>query len=271
MFEENDPYMGLANDGHFVVPSASNLQGDITLDRLFRRRTLVEQLEQSRADLAETASGRQFDRYRGMTYDLLQSDKLRTALDNRLEPQPTRELYGDTLFGQACLTARRLVEAGSRVVTVFWDEYGVAGSAWGYALQPLSAHEGRTLPGLRSGLWYGLINDLDQRGLLDETLVVLTSEHGRTPKISMKVDGGGRDHWSRAYSSVVAGAGIVRGSIVGATDRQGGDPITRPISPKDLQATMYHLLGIDHHQLVHDALGRPLPLVDGHVIHEVLA
>jgi len=155
-------------------------------------------------------------------------------------------------------------------VTVFWDEYGVAGSAWDTHFNHYPRMKDELCPGFDQG-WYGLITDLDRRGLLDETLVVLTSEHGRTPKISMKVDGGGRDHWSRAYSSVVAGAGIVRGSVVGATDKQGGDPITRPISPKDLLATMYHLLGIDHHQMVHDALGRPLPLVEGHVINEVLA
>jgi hypothetical protein len=270
VFEENDPYMGVSGDGYFVVPSASNLHGDVTLDRLSRRRSLVGQLDRKRADLSETAIGRQFDRYRGMTYDLLQSDKLRTALDNRREAPPMRAMYGDTLFGQACLTARRLIEAGSRVVTVFWDEYGVAGSAWDTHYNHYPRMKQELCPGFDQG-WYGLISDLDQRGLLDETLVVLTSEHGRTPKISTTVDGGGRDHWSRAYSSVVAGAGIVRGSVVGATDKQGGDPITRPISPKDLLATMYHLLGIDHQQLIHDSLGRPLPLVDGHVVSEVLA
>lgn len=270
VFEDNDPYMGLSSDGHFVVPAVSSLQGDVTLDRLFRRRSLVGQLEQQRADLSDTAIGRQFDRYRGMTYDLLQSDKLRAALDNRREAAPIRAMYGDTLFGQACLTARRLIEAGTRVATVFWDEFGVAGSAWDTHFNHYPRMKQELCPGFDQG-WYGLITDLDQRGLLDETLVVLTSEHGRTPKISTKVEGGGRDHWSRAYSSVVAGAGIVRGSVVGATDKQGGDPVTRPISPKDLLATMYHLLGIDHHQLVHDALGRPLPLVEGHVIPEVLA
>ena len=116
-------------------------------------------------------------------------------------------------------------------------------------------------PGLDQA-WYGLITDLDQRGLLDDTLVVCTSEHGRTPKITTR-QGGGRDHWSRVYSSLVAGGGTKRGHVVGASDKQGGDVAERPISPKDLLATMYHLLGIDHHMMVHDALGRPLPLVDG--------
>jgi arylsulfatase A-like enzyme len=101
--------------------------------------------------------------------------------------------------------------------------------------------------------------------------VVCTSEHGRTPKLATNLPGGGRNHWSRAYSSVVAGAGVARGKVVGATDRQGGEVVSTPVSPKDLLATMYHLLGIDHHQLVHDSLGRPLPLVEGKVVGEILA
>ncbi|HEX3659646.1 MAG TPA: DUF1501 domain-containing protein [Pirellulales bacterium] len=270
VFEDNDPFMGVSPDSYFQVPSATDLQPEITLDRLNRRRSLIEQLDQQRADLAGTASGKQFDRYRAMTYDLLKSDKLRTSLDTRREPAAMRASYGDTLFGHACLTARRLVEAGSKVVTVFWDEYGVAGSAWDTHFDHYPRMKNELCPGFDKA-WHGLILDLEQRGLLDETLVVCTSEHGRTPKLSMSVSGGGRDHWSRAYSSVVAGAGICRGKVVGATDKQGGDVVSPPVSPKDLLATMYHLLGIDHHMLVHDALGRPLPLVEGKVVNDILA
>jgi arylsulfatase A-like enzyme len=118
--------------------------------------------------------------------------------------------------------------------------------------------------------WYGLITDLDQRGLIDDTLVVCTSEHGRTPKITTG-QGGGRDHWSRVYASLLAGGGTKRGFVLGASDKQGGDVLDRPTSPKELLATMYHLLGIDHRMLVHDTLGRPLPLVDAEIIAEVLA
>jgi arylsulfatase A-like enzyme len=124
-------------------------------------------------------------------------------------------------------------------------------------------------PGLDQG-WYGLITDLDERGLLDDTLVVCTSEHGRTPQIN-KAQGGGRDHWSRVYSALMAGGGTSRGRVVGASDKHGGDVKDLPLSPKDMLATMYHLLGIDHHLLVQDALTRPLPLVEGRVITEALA
>ncbi|MBS0207456.1 MAG: DUF1501 domain-containing protein [Planctomycetes bacterium] len=269
VYTENDPYMGVSPDSHFEVPAVTSLQGDLTLDRLNRRRSLVAQLEQQRADLAEAPVGHQFDRYRAMTYDLLQSDRLRKALDTRLESEPSRALYGNTLFGHSCLTARRLVEAGARVVTIFWDEYGVAGSAWDTHWNHYPRMKEELCPGFDVG-WYGLITDLDQRGLLDDTLVVLTSEHGRTPRIST-ARGGGRDHWSRAYCNVVAGGGTARGRLVGATDKQAGDVVSRPVSPKDMLATMYHLMGIDHHTMVRDALGRPLPLVEGNVVSDVLA
>jgi hypothetical protein len=268
-FEDNDPYIGLSADSHFVVPSTTSLAADVTLDRLDRRRTLLAQLDQARADLAASAAGRQIDRYRQMTYSLLQSDELRNALDVRREPDSTRDLYGRTLFGQACLAARSLVEAGSRMVTVFWDEYGLAGSGWDTHWNHYPRMRNELCPGLDLA-WYGLISDLDRRGLLDETLVVCTSEHGRTPHIA-NVEGGGRDHWSRVYSTLMAGGGIARGRVVGASDRHGGDVAERPISPKDMLATMYHLLGIDHRMTIQDAQGRPLPLVDGDVIHEALA
>ncbi|HEV3004590.1 MAG TPA: DUF1501 domain-containing protein [Pirellulales bacterium] len=269
VYTDNDPYIGLTPDSHFVVPSATNLQHDVTIDRLNRRRSLVEQLDQARSDLHHSAGGKQFDRYREMTFGLLESDQLRTALDVRLEAEAIRKMYGDTLFGQGCLAARRLVEAGSRVVTVFWDEFGLAGSAWDTHWNHFPRMRQELCPGFDQG-WYGLISDLDQRGMLDDVLVVCTSEHGRTPQLS-SANGGGRDHWSRVYSSIVAGAGICRGKVVGASDKHGGEVADRPVSPKDLLATMYHLLGINHRIMVHDHLGRPLPIVDGEVISELLS
>ena len=268
-FDENDPYIGLDVDSHFEVPAATRLQNDVTIDRLNSRKSLVAQLDAARADLASTSRGKQLDRYRKMTYELLESDQLRVALDVRLEPATTREMYGYTLFGQSCLAARRLIEAGRRVVSVFWDEYGLAGSGWDTHWNHYPRMRQELCPGLNQG-WFGLITDLDRRGMLDDTLVVCTSEHGRTPKITTG-QGGGRDHWSRVYSSLVAGGGTHRGCVVGASDKQGGDVADRPISPKDLLATMYHLLGIDHHTIIHDTLDRPLPLVDGEVIHEAIA
>ncbi len=164
-----------------------------------------------------------------------------------------------TLFGQAALTARRLVEAGGRFITVFWDEFGLAGTGWDTHWDHFPRMKDELLPGLDLTL-SGLLIDLDRRGLLDETLVVLLSEHGRTPKLA-SVQGGGRDHWSRCYSVVMAGGGVARGCVVGKSDKIASDPLERRVSPKDILATIYHLLGIDPATTLTDQQGRPMALV----------
>ena len=151
-FDENDPYIGLSPDSYFYVPAATNLQADVTFDRLNRRKSLVAQLDEARRDLSASPRGRQLDRYRQMTYELLESDKLRAALDLRKEPTAMRELYGHTLFGQSCLAARRLVEAGSRIVSVFWDEYGLAGSGWDTHYNHYARMKQELVPRARPGL-----------------------------------------------------------------------------------------------------------------------
>src|SRR5262249_18498461 len=185
-------------------------------------------------------------------------------------PRSLRESYGMTLFGQAALAARRLVEAGSRFVTVFWDEYGLAGSGWDTHWEHYPRMKNELCPGLDRAL-FGLIEDLDGRGRLDETLVLLLSEHGRTPKLQ-NVNGGGRDHWAQAYSAVMAGGGVARGRVVGKTDKIAGTVAERPVSPKDVLATTYHLLGIDPETTLTDRPGRPAPLVqNASVIPELIA
>ena len=269
VYSGNDPYMGTAEDSYFRVPSATKLLDELTIDRLEGRRSLVAQLDDAQDQLKQLSGSHSIDKYRQMAMSLLSSHKLRTALDLRLESSAVRATYGHTLLGQSCLAARRLIEAGSRVVSVFWDEYGLAGSGWDTHWNHFPRMKQELCPGFDRA-WYGLITDLEQRGLLDDVLVVCGSEHGRTPKINAS-EGGGRDHWSRAYSTFVAGAGVTRGNVVGATDRIGGDVIDRPVSPKDLLATMYHLLGIDHQMMISNTEGRPLPLVEGEIIQELLA
>jgi hypothetical protein len=265
-----EPYMGISPDSRFELATATELPRDITLDRLDARRSLLEQFDRTRRDLSAGESGRGFNRYREMAYNLIGSEKVRTALDLSREPRPLRESYGMTIFGQAALTARRLVEAGSRFVSVFWDEYGLAGSAWDTHWDHYPRMKEELMPGFDLAL-SGLIADLDARGMLDETLVLCLSEHGRTPKLA-NVKGGGRDHWSRAYCGLLAGGGVARGKVVGKTDKIAGDVIERPISPKDILATVYHLLGIDPETTLADRGGRPMPLVaDGRVLADVLA
>ena len=268
-YTDHDPYVGVADGSYFIVPDASQLQPELTLDRLDRRKSLLSQLNDGLPSLVASTAGRALTKHQQAALSLLESPRLAAALDLRREDAATRELYGQSLFGQSCLAARRLVEAGSKVVSVFWDEYGLAGSGWDTHWDHFNRMKLELSPGFDQG-WYGLITDLDRRGLLNDTLVVCTSEHGRTPQIN-KAQGGGRDHWSRVYSSLVAGGGTARGKIVGASDKQAGDVADRPISPKDLLTTMYHLLGIDPHTLIQDRQGRPLPLVEGQVIGEALA
>ena len=269
VLEVRDPYVGVDSSSRFTLGPSATLPADLTLDRLSGRRSLLEQLEGSRRALESSDALQSYDRHRRRAYSVLASDQLGAALDVRREPISVRERFGLTLFGQGCLAARRLVEAGSRFVTVFWDEYGLAGSAWDTHDRHFERMKEELCPGFDRA-FAGLIEDLSQRGLLDETLVVCLSEHGRTPQINKAV-GGGRDHWSRAYSAVLAGGGVAQGRVVGKTDRIAGDVLERPVSPKDILATVYHLLGIDPETLLNDRSGRPLPLVPtGQVLTEAL-
>jgi hypothetical protein len=264
-----EPYMGVTPDSRFELATSTTLPADITLDRLNRRRTLVEQFDQARRELDHSTAGRDFNRYREMAFTLIDSDRVHKALDLNRESPRLRESYGMTLFGQGALAARRLVEAGSRFVTVFWDEYGLAGSGWDTHWNHYPRMRDELMPGFDRA-FAGLIEDLDARGMLDETLVVCLSEHGRTPKMN-NAKGGGRDHWSQAYSGVFAGGGIARGKVIGKTDKIAASVTERPVSPKDILATVYHLLGIDPHTLLADRAGRPVPLVqDAEVVREMM-
>jgi hypothetical protein len=268
--EVDEPYVGITPQGRFELATATELPAEMTLDRLDGRRSLVEQFDAARRELQRTEPGHALRRYREMAFDLIGSPAVRGALDLGREPRRLRESYGMTLFGQASLAARRLVEAGSKFVTVFWDEYGLAGSGWDTHWEHYPRMRNELAPGFDRA-FAGLIEDLDARGMLDETLVLVLSEHGRTPKLQ-NIRGGGRDHWSQAYSVVLAGGGVARGRVVGRTDHVAGTVADRPVSPKDILATAYHLLGIDPETLLHDRGGRPVSLVPGgSVLAEVLA
>lgn len=265
-----DPYLGCTPDSHFRLQSTGRLP-EMTLDRLDRRRSLLEQFDVCRRDLEKTDLGESFGKYQELAFSLVGSNRIAEALDVRKESQSTRDQYGPTMFGQACLAGRRLLGAGSRFVTVFWDEYGLAGDAWDTHWNHFPRMKDQLLPSFDRG-FSGLIEDLDERGELDDTLVVCLSEHGRTPKLKTG-RGGGRDHWARAYSAVLAGGGIARGAVVGGTDAHASDVVDNPVGPKDLLATIYHLLGVDPHTRIPGPGGRPVHLLgtDSRVIREALA
>lgn len=264
-----EPYAGIADGGRFMISTASQLPTDVTLDRLAGRRSLLEQFDTARRELGDSPAVQARDRFREMAFGLIGSDRVRTALDIRRESQTLREAYGMNLFGQATLAARRMVEAGCRLVTVFWDEVGTANSAWDTHFDHYDRLKQELLPGLDSA-FSTLVTDLESRGMLDSTLVACISEHGRTPRMD-NVRGGGRGHWSRAYGGMFAGGGVQRGKVIGKTDKEAGTVVDHPVTPKDILSTIYHQMGVDHESMIQDRLGRPLPLVaDGHVVRDML-
>lgn len=264
-----DPYMGITPESRIAIAAATQMPAELTLDRLNQRRSLLDQFDVARKQVELSRAAQGYDRERQMAYGLISSTAVREALDVGRESAAMRESYGMTLFGQSALTARRLVEAGSKFVTVVWDEYGLAGMGWDTHWNHYERMRRELMPGFEKAL-YGLITDLDSRGMLDETLVLVLSEHGRTPQIN-KASGGGRDHWSKVYSVLLAGGGVKRGNIVGASDKIGGEVADRPVSPKDILATAYHLLGIDLDSTMPDRTNRPIKLVDAEVVPEILA
>ena len=231
-------------------------QKELTLDRLDQRRSLLAQFDDELRAADAGRSVASFDRHRARAWSLVTSTKTRQALDIRQEPADLRDKYGRNLFGQSTLMARRLVEAGVRFATVHWE--AVDGYSWDSHVHSDDVQK-HLIPGLDNAL-ATLIGDLEQRGMLDETLVVCLGEMGRTPAAS---DRWGRGHWSTLFPAVLAGAGIRGGVVYGSSDKDAGYPIDKPVKPEDLAATIYHALGIDPHLQVPDAQGRPVNVVDG--------
>ncbi len=254
-----NPFGGTTPEGRFRMSPAARLSKDLSIERLGLRQSLLEQFERGRRDLDASLEVQAMDRQREVAMSLLTSSRVLDALDIDREPRALRERYGMTLFGQTCLAARRLIESGARFVTVLWDCFGqFANGAWDTHQYHYPRLKELLLPGFDLA-YSALIEDMSSRGLLDETLVMWMSEHGRTPKINSK-PGGGRDHWSRAYTAVVAGGGTAAGRVVGRTTSDGGDVRETPISPKDMQATLYHLLGYDSQMTMPDRNGQPHPI-----------
>jgi hypothetical protein len=192
-------------------------------------------------------------------FALLQSERTRQALDLATEPPEARDRYGRSRFGQSLLLARRLLEAGVPFVTVNWSRQN--GDQW-------DTHKAnyprlkQLLPPFDRGL-AAFLEDLDVRGLLDSTLVYCLGEFGRTPRLNADA---GRDHWPACYSVLLAGGGVPRGTVLGASDRMAAAVATQPIAPWDLAATVYHRLGIDPQTHLFDPLGRPLAVASGSLV-----
>jgi hypothetical protein len=243
------------------------LPRDVTAARLAERECLLGQLNHGLRRL-EAQPLRDLDTWHQQALGLLRSDQLHRALDLGREPVTVRERYGRHLFGQGCLLARRLLEAGVALVSVYWHYEGPDDSPVWDTHQNNFPHLRQRLMPPTDAAFAALLDDLDQRGLLTDTVVVCMGEFGRTPRVNRL---GGRDHWSGAQSIVLAGAGLRTGAAFGATDRDGAYPIEHPVSPADVIATLMHLLGLPADLELRDRLGRPLRACQGRAIAGVLA
>jgi len=257
---------------------ALSLPDGLALDRLEDRRRLLEAVDAQARGLGRAAQVAALDAHFARACNLLTDRRALQAFDLDREDPKTRDRYGRHPHGQTVLMARRLVEAGVPIVTVFWPNDGITNVSvyWDTHNRNFVDLKSRLMPPADQA-FSALLDDLDARGLLDSTLVVWTGEFGRTPRVGQAVKGGagagrdGRDHWPHCFSSVLAGAGIKGGATFGASDRWAAYPARDPVTPADLAATVYHLLGVDPALELVDALGRPLRLCSGDPIGGVLA
>ena len=261
-----DPYLidSDPNEPDFTPGPVAPRSGN-SAPRRSGRRSLLRELE--RGEQRRSIDGiAVYEAYREKAFDLVGSSAARDAFRIDDESERTKDRYGRHVFGQSTLIARRLVEAGVRLVQVNFPRHDNGKWGQGYdshSVPPSPPH----LPWCRDELFgptdaafASLIEDLSERGLLDETLVLMMGEFGRTPRFNANA---GRDHWSRCYSLIMAGGGIVGGRVHGASDRIAAFPTTEPVTPQDILATVYHQLGIDHETRIHDPLGRPHVIADG--------
>jgi hypothetical protein len=274
--KEHDPFFFTQdpNAPDFALPELS-LPSNLSYERLESRRELQKIVDAQSWLLDYSAAARGLDSYYDKALGMLNSTKLRNAFNLSAEPAKVRESYGKTTYGQSCLLARRLIEAGSKFVTVYfsdsiggqsttsggWDTHGFNNTRMYPIIEKyhLPIHE-QTLP--------TLLTDLDERGMLDDTLVVWMGEFGRTPKINENIS---RDHWPQCYTTLLAGAGVKKGFVYGESDKKGEYPAKDPVRPDDLAATIYYLLGIDPHTEIYNAVKRPVLISEGKPVMGVMA
>lgn len=264
LFVLNDP-----NAANFSVPELT-LLGEVPVERLSGRRGLSRQLEVAGGQREETGPGdaavRTMDRFQQRAFELLTSAATQRAFRIGEEPDPVRDRYGRNIYGQSVLLARRMIEAGTRVVTISWAPD--ANATWDTHGGNFARLKSTLLPQFDAAC-ASLVEDLAQRGLLDRTLVAVLGDFGRTPKVN--ANQGGRDHWNYCYSLMLGGGGIRGGYVYGASDRIGAFPARDALVPGDIIATIYHQLGLSADRWIDDSLGRPHRLVAaGNVVPDLL-
>jgi len=244
--------------GDPAMPSLAALP-EMTANRLDRRRSVLGQLDGSFARQHKSGAVERMDEFQQRAFGMLTSSKTRDAFDLSKESSETRERYGRHLMGSSLLVARRLVEAGVPFISVHAEIFGKMGHSYDMHENNFGMLKNENLPVLDM-VYPALIADLEQRGLLDSTLVVVMGEMGRSPRVNAKA---GRDHWPQCGFSLLTGGGVKQGTVFGATDKQAAYPTSHPVSPGDVVATIYELLGIDPHMTVPNIQSRPVPIAHG--------
>jgi hypothetical protein len=284
-------FLGRAYDPYYLFPPGDDmdmnkmdrvnvaelsLRPEVPSDRLQRRGSLRDAIAHGMPELEEATARYDLNSYYRTALSLVVSGRAREAFDLTRETNAMRDRYGRNTFGQCCLLARRLVGAGTRFVEVNWPKVANSDNhSWDVHTGLSTRMRNQAAPMLDQGLT-ALIADLDEKGMLDETLVVAVGEFGRSPQRGLSTSGNdnsddGRDHWPYCYTACVAGAGIRRGYVHGRSDATASAPLDNPVHPKDLLATIYHSMGIDPRTMVYNHLNQPRELVQGHVVRGILS
>jgi hypothetical protein len=284
-------FLGRAYDPYYLFPPGDDmdlskmekinvndlkLRDEITSDRLDRRARLREMINRGMPDIDKAVEKFDLNKYYETALSLISSGRAREAFNLSAEKDSLREAYGRNTFGASCLLARRLVEAGTRVVEVIWPKVANSDNhSWDVHVGLTDRMKKQSGPMLDSGL-SSLIADLDERGMLDETLVVAIGEFGRSPQRGVSTSGNsnnddGRDHWPYCYTAVVAGAGMKRGFVLGKSDKTASSPTENPVHPIELLATIYHAVGIDPQTIVMNHLNQPRELVKAEAVTKLFA
>ena len=284
-------FLGKAYDPYTLYPSGDDmdmkkmtrikiddlkLRPEVFSTRLQRRASLRNAINAGMPKIEKATKDLNLNQYYEQALDLIVSGRAREAFDLGAEKHTTRELYGRNTFGDSCLLARRLVEAGTRVVEVVWPKVANSNNhSWDHHTGLPKRMKDQSAP-LLDGAVSGLISDLDERGLLDETLVVVVGEFGRSPQRGVSTSGNGnsadgRDHWPYCYTGIIAGAGVKRGNIHGKSDKTASAPLEDPVHPTELLASIYHSFGINPETIVYNHLNQPRELVKAEAVNAFFA
>ncbi|CAN5626198.1 DUF1501 domain-containing protein [soil metagenome] len=284
-------FLGKAYDPYILYPTGDDmdmakmdrikvddlkLREDLTTERMTRRASLRESVAKGMPEIEKAVSKHDLNTYYGKALDLVLSGKARDSFDLNKETPKTRETYGKNTFGQCCLLARRLVEAGTRFVEVNWPKVANSDNhSWDVHTGLSKRMKDQAAPMFDTGV-SALIADLDERGMLKDTLVVVVGEFGRSPVRGVSTSGNGnsddgRDHWPYCYTALVAGAGIKRGYVHGKSDATASAPIEDPVHPGQLLATIYHSVGIRPDTIMYNHLNQPRELVPAEPVSGILS